>query len=101
MECLKLLSKNNNALKDKLIASFRSPRPYPPPLQNLAKQGTRILSHLTGETNIDISKIRVETKPSTSCKNFTNIKRVGTELPPTDLTVKTENLYTFSLSPSY
>ena len=71
MECLKLLRKNDNALKEKLIASFRNPKPYPSPLQNLAKQRTRILSHLAGETNIDINKIRVETESSTFCKNFT------------------------------
>ena len=33
---------------------------------------------------MDINKIRVETKTTTFCKNFTNIKRVGPELPPTD-----------------
>ena len=84
MECLKLLRKNDNALKDNLIASFTNPKPYPSPLQNFAKQGARILSHLTGETNTDINKIRVETEPSTFWKNFTIIKRVGTKLPPTD-----------------
>ena len=47
MECLELLRKNDNALKDKLIASFRNLKPYPSPLHNLAKQDTRILSHLT------------------------------------------------------
>ena len=84
MECLKLLRKNDNTLKDKLIASFKNLKPYPSPLQNLAKQGTRLLLNLTGETNIDISKIRVETEPTTFCKNFTNIKKVEPELPPTD-----------------
>ena len=84
MECLKLLRKNDNALKDKLIASFKNPKPYPSPLENLAKQGTRLLSHLIGQINIDINKIRVETEPATFCKNFTNIKIVGPQLPPTD-----------------
>ena len=51
---------------------------------SLAKHGTRLLSHLIGETNIDINKIRVETEAVTFCKNFTNIKRVGPELSPTD-----------------
>ena len=51
---------------------------------SLAKHGTRLLSHLIGETNIDINKIRVETEPTTFCKNFTNIKKVGPELPLTD-----------------
>ena len=83
-ECLKLLRKNDNALKDKLIASFKNPKPYPSPLENLVKQGTRLLSHLIGEINIDINKIRVETEPTTFCKNFTNIKIVGPQLPPTD-----------------
>ena len=60
-------------------------KPYLSPLQNLAKQGTRLLSHLIiGQTNIDINKIRVETEPTTFYKNFTNMKRVGPELPPTD-----------------
>ena len=54
------------------------------PLQNLTKPGVRILSHLIGERNIDIRKTRVETEPSTCCKNFTNIKRVGPELTRTD-----------------
>ena len=82
MECLKLLRKNDITFKDKLIASFKNQKPSP--LQNLAKPCTRLLSHLLGETNIDINKIRVETEPTTSCKNFTNIKRVRPELPPTD-----------------
>ena len=70
--------------KDKLLVSFRNPKPYPSPLENLAKQGTRLLSHLIGEANIDINKTRVQTGPSTFCKNFSNIKRVGPELPTTD-----------------
>ena len=37
MECLKLLMKNDNTLKDKLIASLKNPKLYPSPLQNLAK----------------------------------------------------------------
>ena len=72
-------------MKDKLIASFRNPKPYPLPPQNLIKQGTRKLSHLTEETNIDISRIRVETEPSTFCKNFTNIKRVGLQLSQSNI----------------
>ena len=84
MECLKLLWKKDNALKDKLIALFKNPKPYPSPLQNLAKQGTRLFSHLIGGTNFDINKIRVETEPTTFCKNFTNIERVGPELPLID-----------------
>ena len=59
---------------DKLTASFRNPKPYLSPLQNLAKQGTRQLSHLIGETNIDINKIKVETAPTMFCKYFTNMK---------------------------
>ena len=84
MECLKLLRKNDNTLKDKLIASFKNTKPYTPPPQNLAKQGTRLLWHLIGETNIDIKKTRIETESTTFCKNFTNIKIVGPELPSTD-----------------
>ena len=52
IECLKLLRKNGNTLKFKLIVSFRNLKHYPSPLQNLVKQGTRLLSHLIGETNI-------------------------------------------------
>ena len=83
MECLKLLRKNYNTLKDNLIASFKNQKSYPSPLQNLVKQGTRLLSHLTVGANIDIYKIRVETEPIVFCKKFTNIKRVGPELPRT------------------
>ena len=83
MECLKLLRKNYNTLKDNLIASFKNQKSYPSPLQNLVKQGTRLLSHLTVGANIDIYKIRVETEPIVFWKKFTNIKRVGPELPPT------------------
>ena len=54
------------------------------PLQNLTKPGARILSHLIEERFTDINKIRAETDPSTCCKNFTNIKRVGPELTLTD-----------------
>ena len=46
-----------NTLKGKLIASFRNLKPYPSPLQNFAKQGISLLSHLTEETNIDINNI--------------------------------------------
>ena len=49
MECLELLRKNDNTLKDKLIVSFKNLKPYPSPLQNLVKQGTRLLSHLIGD----------------------------------------------------
>ena len=84
MECLKLLRKNDNTLKDKLIASFKNTKPYPLPPQNLTKQGTRLLWHLIGETNIDINKTRIETESTTFCKNFTNIKIVGPELPSAD-----------------
>ena len=79
-----ILVKTDNTLTDKLIASFRNLKPYPLPIQSLAKQGTRLSSHLIGETNIDINKIRVEKEPSTFSQNFTSIKRVGPELPPTD-----------------
>ena len=54
MEFLKLKRKDDNNLKDKLIASLRNLKPYSSPLQKLAKQGTRLLSHLTGETNIRV-----------------------------------------------
>ena len=85
MQCLTLLRDNDNALKDKLIASLRNPKPYPLPPQILIKQGTKTLPHLIGKTNIDTSKIRVETEPNTFCKNFINIKRVGLQLPQTDI----------------
>ena len=62
--------KKDSSLKDKLIASFRNPKFYCSPLQKLAKQGTRILPHITNVTNIDISKIKVETEPYTLCQNF-------------------------------
>ena len=75
---LETIKENYNAIKDKLITSFRNPRPNPSLLQNLAKKGTIILSHRAGEANTDINKIRVEADPSIFCKNFTNIKRVGT-----------------------
>ena len=75
---LETIKENYNAIKDKLIASFRNTQRNPSLLQNLAKKGTRILSHLTAEAKIDINKIRVEAEPSTFCKNFTNIKKVGT-----------------------
>ena len=88
MECLKLLRKNDNALKDSLIASFRKPKPFPSPLQNLAKQHKIIISYLTGQTNIDINKIRIETEPSTFCRDFINIKTVGPGLPLTDTNSK-------------
>ena len=65
MECLKLLRKNDNTLNEKLIALFKNPKPYPSPLQNLAKQGTRLLSHLIGEANINIKRNRVERKRET------------------------------------
>ena len=65
IECLKLSRKNDKTLKDKLLASFRNPKLYPSSLQNIAKQGTRLLSHLIGQANIDINKIRVEKEPST------------------------------------
>ena len=71
-------------LKDMMTVLFRNSNSYLSPLQNLTKQVTRILSYLTGETNIDIKKLKVETKHSTFCKNFTNIKRVGPKLPPKD-----------------
>ena len=48
MKCLKLLRKNDNPFKDKLIASFKNPKLYPSPLQNFYKRGTRMLSYLTG-----------------------------------------------------
>ena len=83
MECLKLLRKNDNTLKDKLIASSKNLK-HLSPLQNLAKQYTRLLSYPIGKSNIDINRIRVGTESTTFCKNFTNIKGVGPELPPTD-----------------
>ena len=75
MKCLKLLRKNDNPFKDKLIASFKNPKLYPSPLQNFYKRGTRMLSYLTGV---------VETVRH-FCKSFTNIKSVGTKQPPTDI----------------
>ena len=81
-----------NTLKGKLIASFRNLKPYPSPLQNFAKQGISLLSHLTEEINIDINKILVEKQPSTFCKMFTNIKRVRPQLPQTD--TNTEDIKT-------
>ena len=84
MESLKLLRKIDDILTDKLMASFKNPKSSPSAPQNLAKQGTRLLSHLIGEINIDINNIRVETEPTTFCKNFTSIKKVGPELPSTD-----------------
>ena len=55
----------------------------PSPIQNLVKQGIVI-----GETITDINKIRAEKEPSNFCKKFTNVKRVGPELPPTDNNTK-------------
>ena len=81
---MKLLRKNDNTLKSKLIASFKNPKTYLSPLQNLDKQGIRLPPHIIGETNIDINKIRVETEPTTFRKNLTNTKRVEPELPPKD-----------------
>ena len=44
MECLKLLRKNDNTLKEKLIASFKNQKSNASPLQNLAKQGKTTLT---------------------------------------------------------
>ena len=41
-----------------MIASFTNHKPYPPPLQNLIKQPTRLHSHLIKEKDIDINKIK-------------------------------------------
>ena len=57
------------------MASLKNPKSSPSAPQNLTKQG---------ETNIDINNIRVETEPTTFCKNFTSIKKVGPELPSSD-----------------
>ena len=73
MECIKILRKRENPLKDKIMTILETPTTYSSPLQHLAKMGKELLVKITKTRITNISDVKIEPEPMITSTTTHNI----------------------------
>ena len=73
MECIKILRKRENPLKDRIMTILETPTTYSSPLQHLAKMEKELLVKITKTRITNISAVKIEPDPMITSTNTHNI----------------------------
>ena len=73
MECIKILRKRENPLKDRIMTILETPTTYSSPLQHLAKMGKELLVKITKTRITNITDVKIEPKPMITSTTTHNI----------------------------
>ena len=73
MECIKILRKRDNPLKDRIMQILETPTAYLSPLQHLAKVGKELLVKITKTRITNISDVKIEPEPMITSTTTHNI----------------------------
>ena len=73
MECIKILRKRDNPLKDRIMRILETPTAYLSPLQHLAKVGKELLVKITKTRITNISDVKIEPEPMITSTTTHNI----------------------------
>ena len=87
VESPKIMRKKGSPLKDSLINADKNPGTFLSLLQNLSKQEKKLLSCISGQTNMDIETILHEPEPSSTTTMLSLIIR---KEPNLDITLSKE-----------
>ena len=73
MECIEILRKRENPLKDRIMTILETPKTYSSPLQHLAKMGKELFVKITKTRITNISDVKTEPEPMITSTNTHNI----------------------------
>ena len=73
MECIKILRKRENPLKDRIMTILETTTTYSLPLQHLAKTGKELLIKITKTRITNIRDVKIEPEPMITSTTTHNI----------------------------